>query len=99
MSDRKSDGHDARSRVGEFVAPGRLVTVNGHQVHYVETGSGGPTVVFESGMGSNHLDWQEVKARLSPATHAFFYDRAGLGWSEPHPEPDAQQVVRSLRPS
>jgi hypothetical protein len=45
MSDHVPDGQDARSLVGEFVAPGRLVTVNGHRVHYVETGSGRPTVV------------------------------------------------------
>lgn len=97
MSGHESDGHHARTRVGQFAAPGSLVTVNGHQVHYLEAGSGSPTVVFEAGMGGNHLDWQEVKARLSPATHAFFYDRAGLGWSEPRPElRTPQQVVREL---
>ena len=93
----ESVGLGPRSRVGQFEAPGHLVTVNGHQVHYLETGSGTPAVVFEAGMGSNHLDWQQVRARLSPATHAFFYDRAGLGWSEPRPEPRTpDQVVGEL---
>lgn len=97
MSGHEPNGHDARSRVGAFIAPGRLVTVDRHEVHYLEAGSGSPTVVFEAGMGGNHLDWEAVRARLSPATHAFFYDRAGLGWSEPRPEPRTpQQVVVEL---
>jgi pimeloyl-ACP methyl ester carboxylesterase len=62
--------------------PGRLISVDGGQVHIVEAGVGSPTVVFESGMGGNVLDWTRVMAALPDSIHRLAYDRAGLGWSE-----------------
>ena len=89
--------HSATHHVGPYPAPGRILNVGGHPVHCVAAGAGAPTVVFEAGMGSNHLDWQAVRSRLAATTHAFFYDRAGLGWSGPRPEPRTPaQVVDEL---
>jgi pimeloyl-ACP methyl ester carboxylesterase len=56
--------------------------VDGRQVHIVEAGEGSPTIVFESGMGGNVLDWTRAMAALPASIHGLAYDRAGLGWSE-----------------
>ena len=69
-----------------YQPPGRLMAVDGSRVHIVEAGVGSPTIVFESGMGGNVLDWTGVMAAL-PAARYLAYDRAGLGWSEVRAEP------------
>lgn len=45
-------------------------------------GKGEPTVVFESGLGCTHLDWEAVQNQISKNTRTFSYDRAGLGNSD-----------------
>ena len=68
--------------------PGRLLDIGGHSLHIQCTGEGSPTVVFESGldqMGS--LSWLRVQPKISRFTRACSYDRAGIMWSEPGPEP------------
>jgi pimeloyl-ACP methyl ester carboxylesterase len=70
------------SALNRYEPPGRLLTVDGSRVHVVEAGVGRPTIVFESGMGGNVLDWTGVIAALPASTHRLAYDRAGLGWSE-----------------
>ena len=65
-----------------YVAPGRLISVDGARVHVLEAGTGSRTIVFESGMGGNLLDWTRVMATLPDPIHRLAYDRAGLGWSE-----------------
>ncbi len=56
-------------------------------MHLYCTGSGNPTVVFDSGLGDDWLVWQKVQPALSMFTRACSYDRAGLGWSDPQPGP------------
>jgi pimeloyl-ACP methyl ester carboxylesterase len=48
-----------------------------------ETGSGNPTVLFESGIAASHLNWRQVQEEVSRFTATASYDRAGLGWSSP----------------
>jgi pimeloyl-ACP methyl ester carboxylesterase len=65
---------------------------------YVEGGSGGPTVVFESGLGNGKEAWAHVFAAVSEHTHAIAYDRAGYGDSPASRRPrDGYQIVRELR--
>ncbi|MGH4125082.1 MAG: alpha/beta fold hydrolase [Clostridium sp.] len=45
-------------------------------------GKGDPTVVFESGLGCTHFDWEVVQNQISKNTRTFSYDRAGLGNSD-----------------
>ena len=39
-----------------FPPPGKLVLVDGHQMHLNCTGAGGPTVVMDAGLGGWSLD-------------------------------------------
>jgi pimeloyl-ACP methyl ester carboxylesterase len=75
------------SAVDRYRPPGRRISVDEGHVHLVEAGTGGPTVVFESGMGGNSLDWTRVMRGVPGEVHCLAYDRAGLGWSDPRPEP------------
>ena len=66
--------------------PGKLIGVNGHKLHINCTGSGPPTVVFESAIGGWSVDWERVQPLVATNTRVCSYDRAGYGWSEPREE-------------
>ena len=44
-------------------------------------GSGGPTVVLDSGLGVPALGWNPVQTEVTKFTRVCSYDRAGYGWS------------------
>lgn len=80
-----------------FPPPGKLVTVDGHQMHINCTGEGAPTVVMDAGLGGWSLDWSAVQPDVARFTRVCSYDRAGVGWSEPGANSgDAQQAVADL---
>jgi pimeloyl-ACP methyl ester carboxylesterase len=81
----------------DFPAPGALVDVGGHQLHILCTGQGSPTVILETGLGASSTAWTLVQPALASSTRTCAYDRAGLGWSQPGPEPrDARQISTEL---
>jgi len=70
------------------VPPGRLITVDGYQVHLFCVGEGSPTVIFEGGGGGiNTLESWSLQEPISAYTRICVYDRSGEGWSEPRTEP------------
>jgi pimeloyl-ACP methyl ester carboxylesterase len=78
--------------------PGRLVDVGGHRLHIQTKGNGEPTVIFDAGLPGSVLSWHHVLPDLSRLVRAVAYDRAGLGWSDPGPEPrTAERIVEELR--
>src|SRR5690349_11529937 len=80
-----------------FPPPGKLVAVDGHQMHINCSGEGGPTAVMDAGLGGWSLDWSTVQPEIATFTRVCSYDRAGLGWSEPSAAPaDAQHAVENL---
>ena len=70
-------------------APGTLVEIGGHKLHFHCAGPADarPAVIFESGGGGFSQDWTAVQKILGERTRSCGYDRAGLGWSEPGPAP------------
>jgi pimeloyl-ACP methyl ester carboxylesterase len=66
----------------QFLHPGRLVDVGGHQLHIYCVGDGSPTVVLESPAAVPSVAWGWVQSELSQTTRVCSYDRSGLGWSE-----------------
>ena len=81
-----------------FPGPGRMVSVDGHRLHLNCTGEGSPTIVLEAGGGYTSVEWSAwIQPGLSDHTRVCAYDRAGMGWSEPSPEPtDATQISGEL---
>jgi len=81
-----------------FPPPGRLVDVGGHRLHIQCAGAGRPTVVLETGANAMSALWGNVQPQVAVRTRVCSYDRAGLGWSEPGPEPrDALHIASELR--
>jgi alpha-beta hydrolase superfamily lysophospholipase len=66
----------------QLTPPGRMVEVDGHQMHMFATGAGGPTVVLETGAAGYFGAWEWVQKKLERQTRVISYDRAGLGFSE-----------------
>lgn len=67
--------------------PGAVVSVGGHRLHLNCGGQGSPTVILESGLGGNSLDWSRVVPGVAAFTRVCAYDRAGYGWSDMGPLP------------
>lgn len=80
-----------------YPPPGQMVSVGGHRLHLYCMGAGSPTVVIETGIGTDWTSWQLVSSRLVQRGRVCVYDRAGYGWSEAGPVPrTARQVATEL---
>ena len=83
----------------QYPATGKMVTVNGHDIHLNCVGEGTPTVVFESDVDQyGSLSWASVQGEIGELTRACSYDRAGILWSEPGPRPrDGETIAAELK--
>lgn len=82
--------------------PGRLVDVGGHRLHVYMEGEGRPPVVFDSALAGSCLSWSRLQNEIAKFSRTCSYDRAGMGWSDPGPEPRsidriADELQRLLR--
>jgi pimeloyl-ACP methyl ester carboxylesterase len=67
-----------------YARAGRWIKIGSNcKLYVVEKGSGGPTVLFESGIAATNLNWSDIQDAISEFTHTASYDRGGLGWSSP----------------
>ena len=79
--------------VSTHAAPGEMVRVGQHRLHLLCMGEGEPTVVLESGLGGNSLDWVRVQPIIAEHNRVCTYDRAGYGWSELGPLPRTSERI------
>ena len=78
-------------------SPGNLVNVGGYDMYLYCAGTGTPTVIMESGYNDNSGTWSLVQPEVAKFTRVCVYDRAGLGQSDPAPEPhDSYQIIKEL---
>jgi pimeloyl-ACP methyl ester carboxylesterase len=77
----------AAQSVDDYPVPGVLVNIGDRSLHLNCKGEGKPSVILDSGLGGNSLDWSRVQPTISGHTQVCAYDRAGYGWSEPGPLP------------
>lgn len=89
-----------KSIAAQPAAPKTLVEVDGRKLNVRVSGTakpGVPTVVFESGLGSPIDAWFSVPSEIAAMTRVVTYERAGIGASEPGPEPRSiKQIVTEL---
>ncbi len=77
--------------------PGVIVEAGGYKMHIDCRGSGSPTIILETGLGSDSLIWGGVQPELSKTTRICSYDRGGFGWSDTRPDPrDADHIADDL---
>lgn len=77
--------------------PGQLVSVGTHKLHILCRGQGTPTIVLDAGLSGMALEWTPVQDELARSYRVCSYDRAGLGWSEPGPQPrTSARIVTEL---
>jgi pimeloyl-ACP methyl ester carboxylesterase len=70
-----------------------LIDIGAHRLHIQCAGQGRPTVVLEAGLGGISLEWHRIQQRLSRSHRVCSYDRAGVGWSEPGPNPRTSDQI------
>jgi pimeloyl-ACP methyl ester carboxylesterase len=84
---------------------GERIDIGGRSLRVVRQGpdaasvasSADPTILFEAGAFGGAAEWAVIQDKLASRLRSVAYDRAGLGFSDPGPEPrDAQTVVDDL---
>jgi pimeloyl-ACP methyl ester carboxylesterase len=65
----------------------QYIDVGGYKLRLQVAGSGTPTVVFDCGFGDSLEVWNGIYPEVARFSRVVAYDRAGLGKSEPGPEP------------
>lgn len=83
--------------VRENPPPGQLVDLGALKMHILCTGAGSPTVIMEAGLDDFSIFWSQVQPEIAKELRVCSYDRAGLGWSEPSPDPrTSENMVKEL---
>lgn len=77
----------------QFPPIGQMVDIGGYRLHMHEEGTGNPTVILDSGAGGPGLTWELIRPAIAKVTRVIVYDRAGIGWSDPSPEPRRADVM------
>jgi pimeloyl-ACP methyl ester carboxylesterase len=72
---------------------GQSVDVGGRTLNLYCSGEGSPTIVLEAGGNEPGYAWNAVQTRLAGFTRACWYDRAGVGWSDPPQSPRTSASV------
>jgi len=72
----------ALSETVSFEPPGKLIDVNGRNMHINCVGNKSPTIILDSGTGGFSLEWKDIQRSLSQYVRICAYDRAGYGWSD-----------------
>jgi pimeloyl-ACP methyl ester carboxylesterase len=74
-----------------------LIDVGGYRLEARVKGTGNPAVVFETGFTGGVLFYWKLQNRVAAHTRTLVYERAGLGRSDPGPQPrTAEQMARDL---
>jgi len=88
------------ARAGPFTPSGRYVDIGGRKLRLVCAGpqSDKPTVWMEAGAFGLAADFAAIQEKLTAkGVRSCAYDRAGMGWSDPGPQPrDSEAIVGDL---
>jgi pimeloyl-ACP methyl ester carboxylesterase len=61
---------------------GNMIDVGGHRLYIECTGSGGPAVILQAGLGASSSSWAGIAPVVAATTTVCAYDRAGHGRSD-----------------
>ena len=74
---------------------GRSADIGGRTLNIFCSGTGSPAVIFEPGGSDPGLSWEQTQMEVSKFTQSCWYDRAGIGWSDPGPYPRTSVAIAS----
>ena len=60
----------------------RMIDVGGHRLYIECSGSGGPAVILQPGLGATSSAWASIAPAVAATTTVCIYDRAGHGRSD-----------------
>jgi len=86
---RARDANQLPPRVGQ------AVDIGGRTLNLYCSGQGTPTVILETGGNSPGYAWLLLQSKMAVFTRACWYDRAGVGWSDPPSSPRTSATVTS----
>lgn len=86
---RAKDARQLPPRVGQ------AVDIGGRTLNLYCSGQGTPTVILESGGNSPGYKWLSLQSKMAAFTRACWYDRAGVGWSDPPSSPRTSASIVS----
>lgn len=89
----------ARSKYrAAYPPPGKMVSLDTHDIHLHCVGAGTPTVILEADLDQfGSLSWDSIQSEVGKFTRTCSYDRAGIMWSEPGPRPrDGERIASEL---
>lgn len=86
---RARDASQLPPRVGE------AVDIGGRTLNLYCSGRGTPTVILETGGNSPGYEWLLLQPKMAVFTRACWYDRAGVGWSDPPSSPRTSASIAS----
>ena len=69
-------------QVTAAASTGRLIDVGGHRLYLECTGTGGPAVILQAGLGASSSSWATIAPAVAAQTTVCAYDRAGHGRSD-----------------
>jgi pimeloyl-ACP methyl ester carboxylesterase len=79
------------------LANNTYAVVEGHKVHYQQSGKGTVTVVFESGHRDNMRAWNDIYPEVAKFAKVIRYDREGYGLSDTSTPPASlKQIANRL---
>jgi pimeloyl-ACP methyl ester carboxylesterase len=61
---------------------GKMIGVGGHRLYIECSGSGGPAVILQAGLGASSSSWAGIAPAIAAKTTVCAYDRAGHGRSD-----------------
>ena len=74
---------------------GQAVDLGGRTLNLYCSGQGTPTVILETGGNSPGYEWLGLQSKMAGFTRACWYDRAGVGWSDPPSSPRTSASIVS----
>jgi len=74
---------------------GQAVDIGGRTLNLYCSGQGTPTVILETGGNSPGYEWVVLQSKMASFTRACWYDRAGVGWSDPPSSPRTSTSIAS----
>jgi len=74
---------------------GQAVDIGGRTLNLSCSGQGAPTVILETGGNSPGYEWLPLQSKMAAFTRTCWYDRAGVGWSDPPPSPRTSASIIS----